>query len=96
MDKDKISIWGYDFCVTALFKIDLQYDIVTYMTGINFETFRRKALYLAMKCFDNRIYFFPYNAENIACYDIKTNQTRKILKFDGKIVDVSMSTNNKV
>lgn len=100
MDKDKISIWGYDFCVTdncvyvfhgnmnALFKIDLQYDTVTYMTGINFETFRRKALYLAMKCFDNRIYFFPYNAENIACYDIKTNQTRKILKFDGKIVDV--------
>lgn len=100
MDKDKISLWGYDFCVTdncayvfhgnmnALFKIDLQYDTVTYMTGINFETFRRKALYLAMRCFDNRIYFFPYNAENIACYDIKTNQTRKILKFDGKIVDV--------
>lgn len=83
---------GIAFESNGLFEVDMNTGKCNYICMIANERVDGKRLYTAACVKENKVYFVPYTAEEIAVYDINTRSVEKI-QFQGLIVNKNYKKN---
>lgn len=87
IDRNAVPIWGFDICIVeneawvfhgrlnALFRFNMKTEEMKYVMSVPELPMAEKILYTAIKCWEKKIFLFPYNALKGVVYDIESGRS---------------------